>query len=159
MTNPGPWKFSQLIISFILLFVCSKIGYNNFFTTYKSHLLQLLKSFFFWERNKFRVRFWAFYKGFCQKVEISTSKIHHNVSPAKWYIFRTFLIHSNTHYSIGHHRWARVLGQGGCVHTGCVRKKILRPPLTAVTHGCEFLGIFSPWGEWVCTGVWILEKF
>ena len=143
MTNPGPWKFSQLIISFILLFVCSKIGYNNFFTTYKSHLLQLLKSFFFfWERNKFRVRFWAFYKGFCQKVEISTSKIHHNVSPAKWYIFRTFLIHSNTHYSIGHHRWARVLGQGGCVHTGCVRKKFCGRLRRPQHLGVNFLEYF-----------------
>ena len=35
------------------------------------------------------------------------------------------------------HRWARVLGQGGCVHTGCVRKKFCGR-LWRRAQRCEF---------------------
>ena len=40
------------------------------------------------------------------------------------------LIFRKLKFLIANHRWARVLGQGGCVHRG-VAKKILRPPLAA----------------------------
>ena len=44
----------------------------------------------------------------------------------------------------GHGFWDK----GGVYTMGVSEKNF-----AAAIHGCEFLGIFSPWGEWVCTGV------
>ena len=51
------------------------------------------------------------------------------------------------------HRWARVLGQGGCVHTGCVQKKFSaafggqKIFAAALAQGCQIIfllgGLFS----------------
>ena len=48
----------------------------------------------------------------------------------------------------GHGFWDK-----GGVYTLGVSEKNFAAAEAAATHGCEFLGIFSPWGEWVCTGV------
>ena len=55
-------------------------------------------------------------------------------------------------YKTGH-RWARVLGQGGCVHTGCVQKKFSaafggqKIFAAALAQGCQIIfllgGLFS----------------
>jgi len=64
-------------------------------------------------------------------------------------------IKKKSNYVVSEHRWARVLGQGGCVHTGCVRKKFcgrlwwpqhmgvnfweyFHPGVSGCAQGCEF---------------------
>ena len=46
--------------------------------------------------------------------------------------------------NICNHRWARVLGQGGCVHTGCVRKKFCGRLWWPQHRGVNFWEIFHP---------------